>query len=101
MNDADWQRMLVKSIREAFVGGIDGWIDETLALFGDWSDVAINSVTTSLTWYHTPEDQNAPIAAARRLVKALPSGRLVEWPDGGHFAAYYREGEILDDLLSR
>jgi pimeloyl-ACP methyl ester carboxylesterase len=101
MNDADWQRTFVKSIREALVGGIDGWVDEALALFGDWNDVAVDSVTTSLTWYHTLEDRNAPIAAARRLVESLPNARLVEWPDGGHFAAYYREREILDELLSR
>jgi pimeloyl-ACP methyl ester carboxylesterase len=101
MSDADWQRTFVKSVREALVGGIDGWVDESLALFGDWSDVAISSVTTSLTWYHTVEDRNAPIAAARRLVGSLPNARLVEWPEGGHFAAYYREREILDELLSR
>ena len=101
MNDADWQRTFVKSVRESLGGGIDGWVDEALALFGDWSDVAVESVTASLTWYHTLEDRNAPIAAARRLVECLPNARLVEWPDGGHFAAYYREPEILDELLSR
>ena len=101
MSDADWQRVLVRSVRESLGGGIDGWVDESLALFGDWNDVALESVTTSLTWYHTPHDRNAPIAAARRLVESLPHARLVEWPDGGHLAAYYREGEILDELLSR
>lgn len=59
------------------------------------------SITTSLTWYHPLEDCNAPIAAARRLVESIPNARLIEWPDGGHFAAYYREPEILDELLSR
>ena len=32
---------------------------------------------------------------------ALPHARFVEWPDGGHLAAYYREREMLDELLSR
>jgi pimeloyl-ACP methyl ester carboxylesterase len=101
MGDPDWQRVLVKSLREALAGGIDGWLDEALALFGDWSDVALESITTSVTWYHTSHDRNSPIAAARRLVDAIPNATLVEWPDGGHFAAYYREGEILDELLAR
>ncbi len=101
MSDPGWQQSLVKSMREALGGGVDGWVDETLAMFGDWSDVALESVTASLTWYHTPHDRNAPIAAARRLVDALPNGRLVEWPDGGHLSAYYREAEILDELLAR
>lgn len=82
MNDADWQRTFVKSVREALGGGIDGWVDEALALFGDWSDVAVDSVTTSLTWYHTLEDRNAPIAAARRLVvfaPECPARRMAGW----------------------
>jgi pimeloyl-ACP methyl ester carboxylesterase len=101
MSDAGWQRILIKSIRESLGGGIDGWVDEALALFGDWGDIDLQAVTASLTWYHTRYDRNAPFAAARRLVESLPNARFVEWPDGGHLAAYYREGEVLDELLRR
>jgi pimeloyl-ACP methyl ester carboxylesterase len=101
MSDAGWQRILIKSIRESLGGGIDGWVDEALALFGDWGDIDLQAVTASLTWYHTRHDRNAPFAAARRLVESLPNARFVEWPDGGHLAAYYREGEVLDELLRR
>jgi hypothetical protein len=101
MGDPGWQQTFVKGIRESLVGGIDGWVDEVLALLGSWDDFELAAVSASVTWYHTPHDRNAPIAAARRLVDTLPSATLVEWADGGHMAAYYREREILDELLNR
>jgi pimeloyl-ACP methyl ester carboxylesterase len=81
--------------------GIDGWVDETLAILGDWPDIRLPAVTTSLVWYHAHDDRNVPLSAARRLVDALPNATLVVWPDRGHFAAYRREGQVLDELLTR
>ena len=101
MNDARWQQALIRGIREALGSGIQGWIDETLALNGDWSDVPVGTVTASVTWFHTLADRNVPLSAARRVVDSLPHCRLVIWPDGGHLAAYRREGELLDELLAR
>ncbi|PZS12398.1 MAG: hypothetical protein DLM57_19060 [Pseudonocardiales bacterium] len=92
MSDPGWQQPLVKAIREALGGGIDGWVDETLAMFGDWSDVALESVTASLTWYHRPYDPECAhcrrptacrcppkrkagrMARRRPLVRVLPRG---------------------------
>ncbi len=101
MNDARWQAAFVRGVREALRSGTQGWIDETLAVNGEWNDVPRGAVTASLTWFHTAGDRNCPLPAARRVVRTLPNGRLVVWPDGGHFAAYHREGEILDELLTR
>ncbi len=101
MNDDRWQETFTRATREALGAGIQGWIDETLALGGDWTDVPVGAVSTSVTWFHTPGDRNAPLSAARRVVDSLPRARLVVWPDGGHLAAYHREGEILDELLTR
>ena len=101
MADPGWQQTLVKGVRESLSGGIDGWVDECLALFGSWDDFELEAVAASLTWYHTAHDRNVPIAAARRLVDELPNATFVEWADGGHLAAYHREGEILDELLGR
>ena len=101
MNDTHWQDALIRGVREALGSGIQGWIDETLALHGDWGDVPVGAVTASVTWFHTAGDRNVPLSAARRLVDSLPNCRLVIWPDGGHLAAYRRESEILDELLAR
>ena len=102
MSDPGWQAAFTRSVREALAPGIDGWVDESLAMAGPWDDVDVEGVRTSLTWYHAPGDRNCPISAARRLVDRLPDARFVEWPeDGGHLYGFHHEGEILDELLAR
>ena len=66
-----------------------------------WDDIDLAAVDTSVVWRHAPHDRNVPVAAARRVVDALPNAEWAEWEDGGHFVAYRREGEVLDELLSR
>ena len=39
MNDPLWRKAYARAEREALVAGIDGLVDETLAIFGDWHDV--------------------------------------------------------------
>jgi pimeloyl-ACP methyl ester carboxylesterase len=101
MNDPDWQAIFARSIREALGQGIDGWLDECFAITNDWDDIVLSNVAASVTWWHSAEDRNAPLEAAQALVTRLPDAQLHVWPDGGHFAAYHREGQILDELLAR
>jgi pimeloyl-ACP methyl ester carboxylesterase len=101
MSDEKWQQAFVRATKEALGSGVQGWLDETLAICGDWSDVDVAAVRTSVVWYHTSGDRNAPLSAAQRLVEQLPNATLTIWPDGGHLAGYRREPEILDNLLSR
>jgi pimeloyl-ACP methyl ester carboxylesterase len=100
MADPQWREGFARACVEALDAGLDGWVDEAQALTLDW-DVDPRAVPTSVTWYHAVEDRNCPVAAARRLVDALPRGRFVEWTSAGHLTAYHREGEILDELLAR
>ncbi|MGI8693543.1 MAG: alpha/beta fold hydrolase [Geodermatophilaceae bacterium] len=102
MSDRDWQRTFAAAVREALRPGPDGWGDETLALLGDWADVDCSRVRTSLTWWHAPADADAPLSAARRLLLTIPQAKLhLFGDDEGHMAGFHREGEILDELLSR
>jgi pimeloyl-ACP methyl ester carboxylesterase len=102
MADPQWQAELAVAAREALRPGLDGWIDEGIAIASPWDDIDLSTVRASVTWWHAPKDANAPIKAARRLVDHLPNGRLVQFgEDEGHLAAYHREGEILDELLAR
>ena len=101
MNDPAWQVTFVRSVRESLAVGADGWLDECLALANDWPEIDLAAVTPSVTWWHTPADRNAPFEAAKVLVEQLPDARLNVWEDGGHFASYRLEGEVLDELLSR
>ena len=102
MADPIWQAGHAVATREALRQGLDGWIDETVAMISPWDDIDVSAVVTSVTWWHAPEDANAPFSAAVRLVEQLPNARLVTFgEDEGHLAPYLREGEILDELLAR
>ena len=102
MADPQWQAEFALSVREALRQGADGWMDEAIALNSSWDDVDLPAVRTSVTWWHAPKDANAPLTSAMRLVDQLPNARLVRFgEDEGHMAAYRREDEILDELLTR
>jgi len=102
MGDPGWQESLTVSIEEALRQGIDGWFDEGLALYGDWRDVDLPAVRTSLTWWHAGSDANAPLTAAQRLLEQIPHAQLrLFGDDEGHLAGFHREDEILDELLAR
>jgi pimeloyl-ACP methyl ester carboxylesterase len=102
MADPQYQAEFAVAVREALRPGLDGWIDEAIALHSPWDDIDLSAVRTSVTWWHAPKDANAPLSAATRLVGRLPNARLIQFgEDEGHMAGYRREAEILDELLAR
>lgn len=102
MSDPAWQAAHTRAMREALGAGVDGWADEGMAVMGDWSEIAPEAITTSITWQHAAADANCPQSAARRLVERLPNAHFIAWPDDvGHLYGYRHEGEILDELLAR
>lgn len=101
MADPDWRRGFAVGIREAFAQGIDGWVDENLVFGGDWSDIDLSAIRTSLTWWHRRDDHNYPWSAAERMVGRLSTASLRDLGDAGHLVAFIHEGEILDNLLER
>ncbi|MGC8634995.1 MAG: alpha/beta hydrolase [Candidatus Limnocylindrales bacterium] len=101
MADTAWQTAVALGWREALAPGVDGWLDEALAINGDWADVELEAVTASVAWWHSEADRNCPFSAAQRLVARLPNARLLVWPEAGHLSAYRHEPEILDELLAR
>jgi len=101
MNDPVWQRALTRGMRAALEPGLDGWLDETVAVVSPWADFDVADVRTSITWWHARGDRNVPLTAARRLVDKLPTATLHVWAEAGHLRPYKLEGEILDELLAR
>jgi pimeloyl-ACP methyl ester carboxylesterase len=101
MADPTWQAAFARGIREALAPGVDGWLDEALAINGDWHDVDVAAVTSTVTWWHSDADRNCPFSAAQRLVAQLPNARLIVLTGAGHFIADDGEGQILDELLAR
>jgi pimeloyl-ACP methyl ester carboxylesterase len=99
--DPAFQQAYERSTLEALRQGVDGWVDECLAIGGRWSDIDVPAITGSITWWHGKADRNASIAAARRLVDRLKSAELRVWTEAGHLTAFHQEGAVLDELLSR
>lgn len=101
MADPVWRAGFERGVEEAFAAGMDGWVDETMAIGGSWPDIDLAAIRTSLTWWHGSTDRNCPITAARRLVDRLPTATLIEMGPVGHLEPYHREPQILDELLAR
>lgn len=101
MADPAWQAAHARGICEALAPGVDGWVDEVLAIDGDWHDVDLASVTCSVTWWHSTADRNCPLSSAQRIVGRLPNARLIVEEGGGHLMADDGEGTLLDELLAR
>lgn len=101
MADPAWQAAHARAMREALAPGVDGWVDEMLAIDGDWHDVDLAGVTSSVTWWHSTTDRNCPLSSAQRLVGRLPNARLIIEDGGGHLMADDGEGKLLDELLAR
>lgn len=98
--DPDWQRGFVIGVTEALRPGPGGWYDEDLTMDRPW-EIDFASITTDITWWHSDGDRNVPIEAARRLLAHLPHARLNVWTEAGHLTPFWKEPDILDELLAR
>lgn len=101
MADPNWQAAFARGLVEALAPGVDGWVDEALAINSEWPDVDISAVTASVTWWHSEGDRNCPLSAAQRLAARLRHARLIVWEGTGHLTGYMREPQLLDELLAR
>lgn len=101
MADPGWQGELITIARESLRQGIDGWVDELIALRTRWDEITPESIRISLTWWHGSSDRNVPMSAVTRFIQRLPDTRLVDFGEAGHLEAYHRHEEILDELLAR
>ncbi len=100
MEDPDWQRVLVESVSEALRPGVEGWVDEGIALTLDW-DFDVADVACSVTWWHGDDDANAPLAPVHRLLERMRGVDFRVWTNAGHLEPFHRYEEILRELLAR
>ena len=76
--------LLAATFADALAPGIEGWLDDYLALWQRPWGFAASEVAAPVVWAHGDHDLNVPIAAARRYAKDLPSCTFVEWTGVGH-----------------
>ncbi len=89
---------LTADLRGSLSTGIDGWLDDDLALIKPWG-FDLDEVATPVTLWHGTADQMAPVAEARRLAATVPGVIPHILDDEGHLSIYTRTGEMLDELL--
>ncbi len=100
MESPTWQRLSRENLAEALRQGAEGWADESLALNGNW-DFNPRDVKTTVTWWHSEDDKNAPLSAARRIAAQLLSLDMHIWHGEGHFASLVHDKEIVRELIDR
>ncbi|MEV5968222.1 alpha/beta fold hydrolase [Kribbella sp. NPDC051952] len=73
----------VDRMRATYTGGIDGWIDDCIAMTRPWGfDLQTLAVPISV-WYG-PDDVLSPRGHAEHLLTAIPHAQRQELPAGGH-----------------
>jgi pimeloyl-ACP methyl ester carboxylesterase len=99
VGDAAIRRLLLQTYRDALTDGPYGWIDDVLALRGDWGfDPAIIRVPVRL--WHGADDRFAPAGHTRWLAERIP-GSIVEVQRGAaHFHALQVVPQLLQWLVS-
>ena len=103
--DVEWnQREDVRTVRreailEALRPGVQGWVDDSVSIFGDDWGIELGRVTCQLRFWHSDDDKNGPLAAIQRLVDAIPRASLTVWSGEGHSAPARNMEQILRDLI--
>ena len=86
---------MLDNIAEALRNGVDGWIDDNLALVTGWG-FEIGHVGLPVLLWHGAEDTIAPAAHSRYLARAIPRAEFRLAPGGAHLSAI----EALPGLLA-
>jgi pimeloyl-ACP methyl ester carboxylesterase len=103
--DVEWnQRQDVQNVRreailEALRPGVQGWVDDSVSIFGDDWGIELGRVTCRVRFWHSDDDKNGPLAAIQRLVDAIPGASLIVWSGEGHSAPARNMEHILRDLI--
>jgi pimeloyl-ACP methyl ester carboxylesterase len=92
--------MLTEAYAEAVRPGIDGWIDDELALFGlPWGFAPQEIAVPAVIW-HGGTDRIIPPTHGRWLTEQIPNAVHQEPPDAGHVGHFDATPAILRWLLS-
>jgi len=69
--------------RMAYLGGVDGWVDDIMAMTRSWGFPLAQIKVPVSVWYG-PEDVLSPRGHAEWLIAHLPGAERRELPTGGH-----------------
>jgi pimeloyl-ACP methyl ester carboxylesterase len=87
------REMLDASLREGCGNGVDGYVDDDLAITRPWG-FDVSAITVPVAVWYGETDTLVPPQHGRWLAQAIPGATVVTL-GGGHFAIYERTGELL------
>lgn len=99
VSDRTIRSMLLRNYREALRTSPYGWVDDALALTGDWGFDPADIQVPVLLW-HGAEDAFSPASHSSWLAERIPHATAVLEPGAGHFAALRALPHVLAWLLA-
>ena len=95
VDDETIREQLLRTYRKALGEGPHGWIDDVLALRGDWG-FRLEEITVSVRLWHGADDRFAPVSHTRWLAERIPTATMEVQPGVAHFGAL----QVLPQLLA-
>jgi pimeloyl-ACP methyl ester carboxylesterase len=99
-SEADREKIIARAaetdrtIRSALEQGVEGMVDDYVALWGVPWGFDLSSVAVPVVWAHGLQDHFVPHPAASRTAAALPDCRFTTWSDAGHVATPELAGDF-------
>jgi len=87
-----------QSIRESLRQGTKGPVWDLCQYVHEF-DFGLDEIRIPLTLFHGEKDMNAPIALVRRVVKELPTARLITYPNEAHLSTLINHQEEMAEAL--
>ncbi|HVB46339.1 MAG TPA: alpha/beta hydrolase [Streptosporangiaceae bacterium] len=103
--DRDWlsrpdvQQVTAESLLAALRPGLDGWVDDGMSISHDPWGFDLTAISCPVRFWHSDDDANAPLSAARRLAEVIPLATLTVWHGQGHTAPSRNAEQVLTDLV--
>jgi pimeloyl-ACP methyl ester carboxylesterase len=88
-----------RTIRSALEQGVEGMVDDYVALWGTPWGFDLSSVVAPVVWAHGLQDRFVPHSAASRTAAGLPDCRFITWSDAGHVATPELAGDFRVAVL--
>ena len=98
--EEEFAAFAVQSIRGSVGHGVDGWVDDDFAFFGDWG-FDLDRIIAPVRIWHGGEDRIIPLAHSEWLAANVPGGQFRLRAEEGHISVLTRHfGEMLDELIA-
>jgi uncharacterized protein YjbI with pentapeptide repeats/pimeloyl-ACP methyl ester carboxylesterase len=92
---------LLAALREGLAPGVEGWVEDLLALVAPWG-VDFGRIDAPVSVWHGEQDRSIPAAHGSWLAGSIPGAELQLLSDEGHYSLMFgRGGEVVGWLAKR